>query len=130
MSKRLLTAALAALVSGSILAAGPQEHAVGNVRYLSGGIGQDEVQAMKEAAARYNLGMTFTAGGGEYLSDVKVVVKNRGGAELLSVVSDGPMLLASLPPGPYTVEATAEGRTQARTITLPRNGRRQLILRW
>lgn len=130
IKKKCLLAVGLAMALSINPASGLEEKTSGDIRYLSGGIGQEEAQAMREAARRYNLAMTFTIGTGQFVSDVKVVVKNKGGNVVLDTVSDGPMLLANLPPGPYTVEATFEGKTQTRKVTVAQNKHRQLILRW
>lgn len=129
-NRSLPAALLAALFFASPLASGLEERTAGAVRYLSGGIGQDEAQAMKEAAGRYNTAMTFTLNSGQYVSDVKVVVKKPDGQEVLATVTEGPMLLMDLPPGSYTVAATLDGRTQTRKVTVGKGRHQKLVLRW
>lgn len=121
---------LAAFLSASALAAEPQEQTYGNARYVTGGIGQDEAEAMRQAASRYPLSMLFTAKTGQYLSDVKVTIKKKNGETVLSAVSDGPMMLVDLPPGQYTVEATAEDKTQTHKVALAKGKHQRLMLRW
>lgn len=129
-NRSLLAALLAALFFASPLASALEERTAGNIRYLSGGIGQDEAQEMKNAAGRYSMAMTFTVSSGQYVSDVKVVVKKPNGQEVLSTVTEGPMLLVDLPPGPYTVEATLGSRTQTRKVTVGKGKHQKLVLRW
>ena len=126
----LIAAILGAMLSAPALAAGPEEQTYGSTRYLTGGVGQDEQQYMREAASRYPLAMTFTASTGQYLSDVKVTVKDRKGETVLSAVSAGPMMLVDLAPGQYTVEAAFEGKTQTRKVAIAKGQRQRLALRW
>lgn len=126
----LIAAILGTILSLSALAAGPEEQTYGSTRYLTGGVGQDEQQYMREAAPRYPLAMTFTASTGQYLSDVKVTVKDRKGETVLSAVSTGPMMLVNLAPGQYTVEAAFEGKTQTRKVALAKGQHQRLALRW
>ncbi|MGE5492821.1 MAG: carboxypeptidase regulatory-like domain-containing protein [Actinomycetota bacterium] len=128
--RALITTLLAAALAAPALAAGPEEQTQGSTRYLTGGIGQDEVQALREASSRYPLAMTFTANTGQYVADVKVTIKGRKGETLLDTVSTGPMMLVDLPPGQYTVAATLEGKTLTRKVTLAKNTRHRLVLRW
>lgn len=132
ISRTILVAFLLAIVSWSAAApaAGPEEQTYGSTRFLTGGIGQEEVQAMREAASRYPLAMTFTIGTGQYLSDVKVTIRGRGGETILSAVSGGPMMLVDLPPGQYTVEAAAEGKTLTRKVGISKGKRQRLVLRF
>jgi uncharacterized Fe-S center protein len=108
----------------------PEEQTYGETRYVTGGIGQDEAQAMREAASRYPLAMTFTAMTGQYASDVKVTIKKKGGDIVLSAVSGGPMMLVDLAPGQYTVEATLEGKTLTRKVSIAKGKKQRLVLRW
>lgn len=126
----LIAAILGAILSLSALAAGPEEQTYGSTRYLTGGVGQDEQQSMREAAPRYPLAMTFTASTGQYLSDVKVTIKDRKGETVLSAVSTGPMMLVNLAPGQYTVEAAFEGKAQTRKVAIAKGQHQRLALRW
>jgi hypothetical protein len=97
----------------------PAERSQGSVTYLSGGIGKDESDAMKQAASRYSLAIEMSSGPrGEYLADVKIDIRDPRGASVLSATSDGPMLLANLAPGHYTINATRNGQTQQRNIVV------------
>lgn len=95
----------AASAAGSAL---PRIKTQGGIPYLSGGIGSDESAAIKATASRYSLAVTLAGtqdGRNVYLSSVPVTVKDASGGVVLDVVSDGPYLLADLPPGNYRVSA-------------------------
>jgi uncharacterized Fe-S center protein len=126
----LFTALLAALWSAAAQAQLPQEQTSGNVRFVTGGIGQEEVQALREAAPRYPLAMTFTIASGQFVSDVKVTIRGKGGETILSAVSGGPMMLVDLAPGRYTVEAAFEGKTLTRKVAIAKGKSQRLVLRW
>jgi hypothetical protein len=51
-------------------------------------------------------------GSGEYLASVQVIIRNTQGDTVLAAQSQGPLLFAQLPPGDYTVEATASTPAQ------------------
>ena len=105
----------ALLVIGGLAAAAhadegtlPAERSQGSVTYVTGGIGKDESDAMKQAASRYSLAIEMSSPAGsraEYVSDVKIDIRDQRGATVLSTTSDGPILLANLPPGRYTINA-------------------------
>ncbi|MES2354886.1 MAG: carboxypeptidase-like regulatory domain-containing protein [Pseudomonadota bacterium] len=87
------------------------------ITYVSGGVGEEEVQALKNAAKDYDLMVTFASGKtGAYLADVKVDIENAKGKNVLSAVSDGPIFLADLPKGTYRIKAEAEGKTVTRQV--------------
>ena len=99
----------------------PAERTLGSVTYVSGGIGKDESTAMKQAASRYSLSieMVSTAGSrAQYVSDVKIDIRDQKGTAVLGVTSDGPFLLANLPPGRYTVTAARNGASQQRSVVI------------
>ena len=81
----------------------------------------DSSTAMKQAAPRYSLSIEMASTAtprAQYVSDVKIDIRDQKGAAVLSVTSDGPFLLANLPPGRYTVSAIRNGASQQRTVTI------------
>jgi hypothetical protein len=104
----------------------PPERSQGSVTYLTGGIGQDESDAMKRAASRYSLAIEMSSPAGpraEYVADVKIDIRDQRGVTVLSTTSDGPILLANLPPGRYTIIADKNGKSQQRNIVVGPNAR-------
>lgn len=111
----------------------PPEQEVGRATYVSGGIGQDEADAMKRAAASYPLGLMFIArqdGRNVYLAGTDVTVRDKDGNVVLTAVADGPFLLARLPAGRYTVEATFLDQTQVRSATVNPHRHVNLVFEW
>ncbi len=99
----------------------PPERTQGSVTFISGGIGSDEAEAMKRAASRYSLSIEMASPAGpraEYVSDVKIDIRDQRGSTVLSTTSDGPFLLANLPPGQYTIDATRDGSVQQRKVAI------------
>lgn len=88
---------------------------------VSGGVGEGGEFAIEQVQENYNLKLVFTGDQGMYLSNVNVVIRDREGDEVVQGVTNGPMLLAELQPGRYTVEANAEGFSQKRNITVGNN---------
>ncbi|WP_157118917.1 carboxypeptidase regulatory-like domain-containing protein [Azohydromonas lata] len=118
----------AALAMGSVAAlAAPQQ---GGPDVIVGGVGATSQQMMRQVAPQYGLGMTFATRSGDYLADVGVVIRDQQGREVVSTVSEGPMMLVDLPGGRYAVEATYQGRELERRVTVPESGHRQLVMHW
>jgi len=107
----------------------PQPQTEGNVTYLSGGIGQDEALAMKEAQKQYPLSMIFTQGG-EYLANVPVDIRDKSGKTVLHAVSNGPIMLVKLPAGEYRVSAQMNGKTLQHTAKVRAAGNTHLSFNW
>lgn len=85
------------------------------IRYISGGVGREEQERIKAAEANYPVKVTFAAEGGAFLSDIQVDVKDGEGKDILSLITDGPVLLMDLQPGTYTL--TASNGTEAKEHT-------------
>lgn len=99
--------------------------------YVSGGIGEDEQQALQAEAANYNLRLSFAEkGSGAYLSDVKVTIRNAADATILAAVSEGPWFFAKLLPGRYRITVEADGQPQTRTVILTPGQAMKLHFYW
>ncbi|MEO8653527.1 MAG: hypothetical protein ABI409_05330 [Ramlibacter sp.] len=140
MSNRYQQAARAAsfvaLLMGSALvhaAALPPVHKIGQVEYLSGGIGKDESTAIQAAARKWPLTLEFAEKDGQhadYLADVKVIVRDAAGHSALQAQAEGPFLLARLAPGRYNVEATLAGKTLHEPVVVKRGQPGQVAFVW
>lgn len=99
----------------------------GMISYLSGGIGQDEVDAMRAIVKDYNLIMQFAVkGSGEFVADVDVKVVDAKGRVALETRSEGPCLYAKVPPGQYKVEAKFADTTSTKSVNASAKQRREL----
>lgn len=108
----------------------PQELHQGEVTFVTGGVGLDESQALRQAGPHWPLSMRFTGSGSDYLADVHVHVTDAAGNAVLQADSRGPYMLVKLHPGRYTVKATYEGHDQTRSVTLKRGGHEKLDFSW
>ncbi len=129
-----IRAVVAAGLLAAASAAGAQPPAVersGEIQYVTGGVGEDERLAFDEARKAFNLELIFAdQRSGSYLSDVEVTVLDKGGREVLKTLSQGPRLLARMPPGSYKVMATFDGTPQARNVSVPAKGTRTVPIYW
>jgi hypothetical protein len=99
-------------------------------KVISGGIGNEDQQRIKQMASRYSLGLTFADTDGRYLSGVALTVINSKGDTVATHTDAGPLVLVDLPSGRYNVEAQYEGVKQQKTVEL-KSGRHQKIqMRW
>ena len=88
------------------------------VPHLSGGVGKEGMAEIAAVEKEYNLKALFVRGpAGEYLALVSVKITDSKGNVALETMTDGPVLLAKLEPGKYTVSAT----TQSDNKTLTKN---------
>ena len=128
---------LALLLSFAVCIAGavhaqslPQPVSQNGIAYITGGVGEDEVQVFRAAASRYSLRLTFASKSGHYLSDVDVAIVSSTDQSILAVHTEGPFLFVRLPAGRYQVHARAERITETRGIRVPAHGGVDLHFYW
>jgi hypothetical protein len=94
----------------------------GKVTYVTGGIGESEVTAMRAQAREYSALIEFVEiepgnPRGVWTADVAVSIKS--GKEVLATFdATGPLLLLRLPAGRYTVEATHGGVAMSKPLAV------------
>jgi hypothetical protein len=128
----LLTLAVVAPASAVQAAAVPQEHSQGPVTFVSGGVGQEEAAAMRQAAADYPLTLEMaTAAGGPrdaYIAHAKVDIQDATGRAVLETTTDGPLMLVNLPSGIYHVAVNWNGVEREKTVTVGGDRRQHVML--
>jgi hypothetical protein len=108
----------------------PVAHDNHGIAYVTGGVGQDEVEAFRGLASGYNMRATFTTGSGEYLSGVAVQVSRSDGTVVFNATSDGPYLFARLPEGRYRLTASLDGAQRSRELYVPAHGGVRFTMVW
>lgn len=111
----------------------PTEVTQGNVRYVSGGVGEQAAAAFKQAAAKYPLELLFaqkSSPNDVYLAGVKVTVRDRAGKVVLDAVADGPYLLAALPAGKYQIDADHEGVSKRQAVEIVSGKHQRVVFVW
>jgi len=117
----MIRPAFAVLTQEGPMAQLPAEKIAGQVHYVTGGVGQEEAEAFRQAQRDYSLALEFgnqTKPRAQFTADVNVLIRDARGNTVLDAVSDGPFLLARLPAGRYTIRATQNGRTLDRVATV------------
>ena len=122
-------------VSGSATAnpALPPVQSQGQTEFVTGGIGRDESEVIKKEGRRWPLLLELTQGSGprpEYISDVRIAVKDKSGNTVLDATADGPYMLIRLAPGRYSLDATHESVTLHRDLNLEKGQNRKMTLVW
>lgn len=119
----LATAALLLLAVGTAARAA-------DVPYITGGAGEDARQELRAKEGDYNLKIVAADKAGDYLAGVEVVIESTSKVRVLDATMGGPILLAKLAPGTYTIRATSDAKTLTRTVTVGARGLRQADFRW
>jgi hypothetical protein len=126
----LSTAAVAGAATMSNL---PPEQKQGSIAYLSGGVGAGQRTAIEDAARNYPLELEFVKGTKaprEFLSSVKVEIKDSSDHTVLSTLADGPLLLAKLPSGSYSIAATNMGNTESKSVMVAEGKHQRVLFDW
>ena len=121
-STRVASTLLAGLLAGAAgitLAADPA--LVTNRPFINGGITKDEADLLRQEAPRYPLEITLarrgeTAGHNEFVAEAQLRVLDASGRVVLERSDTGPIFLAALPDGAYTIEATYGGQTKTQRV--------------
>lgn len=131
MNYRTALAAIALALGGAFTAGAAQASPMNSalpavksedgIRFLTGGVGQAQSDAIIAQESHYPLTLEFVRAAkpdAEYLADVHVIIRNAAGKTVLDTRSDGPFLLADLPDGHYTVEAIDSGHKKIDRIDI------------
>ncbi|MDE1144038.1 MAG: carboxypeptidase regulatory-like domain-containing protein [Paraburkholderia tropica] len=108
-------------------ASAPVRH--NGISYITGGIGQTEVEAFRAQAQQYNLRMTFTTKSGAFLSDVDVSIWNMSRHRVLRVRTEGPFLFVRLPAGRYQIEIHLGPQSATKAVQVPARGGSEAVFR-
>lgn len=133
-----LAAAFSALLfgSGAALAAATDLPAVqksGTVEYINGGVGSGQAHAMEKAGAQWPLTIVYaeqTGKHGDFVANVKTVIRDAKGEPVLSLDQTGPLVLANLEPGNYAVDATLGGKTLQRKVQVKKGQSARIEMLW
>lgn len=93
---------------------------VGDIRYITGGVGDEEKAQLAMVENDFNMRMLIAGTGGAFISGAMVRVMDKDNRLVLSTDGVGPYLYAFMPAGTYTFEVTApEGGIKTTKVTVP-----------
>jgi uncharacterized protein (UPF0248 family) len=111
----------------------PAARSQGDIAYITGGIGQDEANAMRHAAKNYSLMVELVRHAvpkDQFETDAVVSIRREGGEIVLDTLVDGPFLLVNLPPGHYIVTAQKKSEPMHRTVKIDPKSSQRVIFEW
>ena len=100
-----------------------------SVPAVSGGVSLNARDNLRSVEKDANVKMVFALNTGNYVSDVHVKVTDSKGRVVIDDTSNGPWVLAKLPPGSYTATATYNGKAVTHRFTAGK-GLRTAQFRW
>ena len=101
----------------------------GTAPAISGGVSLNARDTLRGSESNANVKLVFALNTGNYVSDVQVKVMDKTGRAVIEDTSNGPWLLARLPAGSYTAQATYNGSTVTQKFTVGK-GLRTAQFRW
>ena len=120
---------LLALTAILPLAASAQQFSMreaNGVRWVCGGVGTEERDALASLAAESNLSLVFTtAQRGAYVADVSVALYDAGAKKpRLEIQADGPVCMLHAPQGRYRVQASFNGTTRTSAAVVAQDAKK------
>jgi len=94
-----------------------QEH--GEAQFACGGVGDENMAALKAMRSEANASLLFTAGTrGAYVADVNLTIQGNNVAQPIALQASGPACLLKLPKGKYELVAEYKGREMRRQVVI------------
>lgn len=106
---------------------------MGDVSYVSGGIGESELEMMQGRAKDYSLEFVFVQKlkqKEEYLADINVRIQDAHHNVVLETVTEGPYLFLNLPKGRYSVSAEYKGDVKLRNVVVNTKKHQKVVFWW
>lgn len=131
--KKLLTLAFSVALlaaGGAALAQPPQVQNVNGVSFVSGGVGDEAMTLLTAMETQFDLKLFLVGKSGTYLSDIGVAITDANDKGVLLTTSDGPVLLANLPSGTYSIKATKNGDVVVQLVNVTLGQLRTVYLRF
>ena len=122
----LSTAPLAYAVDSdpsAVTATTPMSDANG-VTHITGGVGDDERDAIEAVRKDYNVHITNSNKDGAFNDSTQISITDKAGVEVVSADA-GPLFFVELPTGSYTIVATHRDMTQTKKIKVTKSKKTQ-----
>lgn len=91
------------------------------ISYVSGGVGEEESQAILGEAKQWPLLLELSqleGGRGVWIFGAKIQVLNAKNQSIFDAQADGPYILINLPTGDYLIEASYQGVVQKKSVSV------------
>ena len=116
----------------TLLAANPEMlSSKDGIKFMTGGVGHDEVLAMRPYAKNFTLNLLFSEGfAGQAVTDVDVNIYDENSKLVFRVKGAKPLLYVNLPDGTYTIAASNNGLKLRHKLTTTAGVNQKVILNW
>lgn len=100
------------------------------IPYISGGIGEEELEAIHRARKNYNIKIVLAEASGAYVSGVSLQLSTVLGEPLVSIADAGPLVLVQLPPGSYLITTGYKDRNTQKRFDVSDNVAQTVVIAW
>jgi hypothetical protein len=103
------------------------------ISYISGGVGEEESQAILAEAKQWPLLLELSQlenGRGIWIFGAKIKILNINNQLAFDAQADGPYILINLPVGQYQIEATYQGVIQRKAVNIQASAPQKLAIFW
>ena len=120
-------------VGGFAFAQIPATQHSNGISYISGGVGEEEAVAILAEAKQWPVLLELSQienGRGVWIFGANIKVSNAKKQVVFNALADGPYMLINLEPGDYTIEASFQGVSQKRALSIKANTSQKISLFW
>lgn len=128
-----ILSAVCIVASSVALAQIPDTQYSQGISYISGGVGEEESQAILAEAKQWPLLLELSQlenGRGVWIFGAKIKILNSQNQVIFDAQADGPYILINLNAGQYQIEASYQGATQKRSANIQTSAPQKLAIFW
>ena len=117
----------------SVFAQLPSTQYSDGIAYISGGVGEEESDAILSEAKQWPLILELSQienGRGVWIFGARIKIANAKKTIIFDAQADGPYLLINIEPGEYVLQASYEGVEQKRALTIKTGKPQKLAVFW
>ena len=103
------------------------------ISYISGGVGEEESQAILAEAKQWPLLLELSQlenGRGVWIFGAKIKILNAQNQVIFDAQADGPYILINLTAGQFQIEASYQGVLQKRSVSMQGSAPQKLTIIW
>jgi hypothetical protein len=130
---RLILSAACLTFSSMVFAQIPDTQYSQGISYISGGVGEEESQAILTESKQWPLLLELSQlenGRGVWIFGAKIKILNTMNQVIFDAQADGPYILINLTAGQYQIEASYQGSIQKKSVLIQGSGLQKLAIFW
>jgi hypothetical protein len=130
---RLILSAACLTFSSMVFAQVPDTQYSQGISYISGGVGEEESQAILTESKQWPLLLELSQlenGRGVWIFGAKIKILNTMNQVIFDAQADGPYILINLTAGQYQIEASYQGSIQKKSVLIQGSGLQKLAIFW